>query len=215
LEVSGPEQVQVPAGAYNCYKVELSIAQTFWISADPKHYIVKFEGGGAVAELTSVTLRTPGEGALYTDSLFGFSLSAPAGWSFDRQDLDKTDRSAVSIIDPQGVATSDLSVTMKSSIQNGETNSIRKAAEAGLEEQARMFKNFRVRPDSWKDLTLAGCPAVSVVSDYMSGKETNVSYHVWSFDPTNSVRFDVFVRASDFDAFRPKIDAVINSYKAR
>jgi hypothetical protein len=215
FEASGPEQVQVPAGTYNCYKVELSVGQTFWISADAKHYLVKFEGGGAMGELTGVTLRTPGEGAVYSDSLFGFSLSAPAGWSFDKTELDKTDRSAVSIIDPQGVATSDLSVRMKSSMYNEETNSVRKAAEAGLEEQAKMFKNFKVLADSWKDLTLAGYPAVSVVSEYMNGKETNVSYHVWSFDPTNSMHFDVFLRASDFEAFRPKIDAVINSYKAR
>jgi hypothetical protein len=215
VEVSGPEQVQVAAGTYNCYKVELNIAQTFWFSADAKHYLVKFEGGGALGELTGVSLRTPGEGAVYTDSLFGYSLSAPAGWSFDREVSDKPDRSAVSIIDPQGVATSDLSVRTKSSTKDQETISVRKALEAGLVEEAKMFKNFKVRPDSWKDLTLAGCPAVSAVSDYMNGEQNNVAYHVWSFDPTNAVRFDVFVPAPDFDAFRPQIDAVINSYKAR
>jgi hypothetical protein len=215
FSVSGPEQVQVTAGTYSCYKVELSVGQTFWISADPKHCIVKFEAGGVVAELNSVTLRTPGEGAIYTDPAFGFSISAPAGWSFDKQDLDKTDRAAVSIIDPQGAATSSLTVMMKSAIKDGETNSVRKALEAGLAEQAKEFKNFKVRSDSWKDLTLAGCPAVSVVSDYISGKDTNVAYHVWSFDPTNSMRFDTYVHASDFEAFQPKIDAVINSYKTR
>jgi hypothetical protein len=216
MVVSGPEQVQVTAGAFSCYKIEAAIiGQTFWISADPKHYVVKFEGGGAVGELNSVTVRTPGEGAVYADSAFGFSLSAPAGWSFDKQDSDKTDRSAVAVIDPQGVATTSLSVMLKSSIKNEETHSVRKALEAGLAEQAKVFKNFNVRSDSWQDLTLAGSPAVSVVSDYMSGKDTNVAYHVWSFDSTNAVRFDVYMPASDFDSFRPKIDAVINTYKAQ
>jgi hypothetical protein len=42
-----------------------------------------------------------------------------------------------------------------------------------------------------------------------------VSYHVLSFDSTNSVRFDVFARAADFEAFQPKIDEVISSYKAK
>jgi hypothetical protein len=214
-DVSGPEQVQVTAGTYSCYKVEMNIGQTFWISIDPKHYIVKFEGGGAVAELNSVTLHTPGGGAVYTDSAFGFSLSAPAGWSFDKKDLDKTDRSVVTIIDPQGVADSDVAVIMKSSIKDGETNSVRKALEAGMAEQGKMFKSSKVRADSWKEFTLAGSPAVSVVSDYVTGKETNVSYHVWSFDTTNAIRFDVFGRASDFDAFQPKIDAVISTYKTR
>ncbi|HEV7925207.1 MAG TPA: tetratricopeptide repeat protein [Verrucomicrobiae bacterium] len=215
FEVSGPEQVQVAAGTYSCFKVALSIAQTFWISADPKHYVVKFEAGGAVGELASVTLRTPGERAAYTDAAFGFSLSAPAGWSFDNSELDKKDRTAVSIIDPQGVANSEMSVLMKSSIKNGETNSVRTAMETGLADQAKMFKDFKTRGDSWRDLTLAGFPAVSVVSDYVSGKEAMVSYHVLSFDSTNSVRFDVFARAADFEAFQPKIDEVISSYKAK
>ena len=168
-----------------------------------------------MGELNSVTLRAPGEGAIYTDTAFGFSVSAPAGWSFDKQDLDKTDRSAVTIIDPQGVATSSLSVFAKSSFKDKETNSVRKAMEEGLVEQAKALKNFKARPDSWQNLTLAGAPAVSVVSDYISGKDTNVAYHVWSLDATNAVHFDVYAHASDFDAFRPKIDAVINSFKTQ
>ncbi|HEY3864177.1 MAG TPA: tetratricopeptide repeat protein [Verrucomicrobiae bacterium] len=211
--VSGPEQVQVPAGSFDCYKIDLSIHQTFWVSADPKHYAVKFEAGGAVGELNNVTVQTPGQGAAYHDSAFGFSISAPAGWSFDKKDLDKKDRSAVAILDPQGVAASVLSVVAMSSIKDGETNSIRKAMENGLEEQAREFKNFQVRADGWQDLTLAGSPAVSSVSDYTAGTDTNVVYHVWSFAGANSVRFSVFMRAADFDSFRPKIDAVIATYK--
>ena len=213
FEVSGPEQVQVTAGTYNCYKVDLNIGQSFWVSTDPKHYLVKFEAGGVVGELNSVTLRAPGEGAIYTDTAFGFSVSAPAGWSFDKQDLDKTNRSAITIIDPQGVATSSLSVIETSPATDKETNTVRKAMEENLAEQAKEFKNFKVRPDSWQTLTLAGAPAVSVVGDYISGKDTNVAYHVLSFVATNAVHFDVYLHAADFEAFRPKIDAVINSYK--
>ena len=57
-EVSGPEKVEVPAGTYNCYKIKLSIGQTFWYSSDTNRYLVKFESGGANAELTGVTHRT-------------------------------------------------------------------------------------------------------------------------------------------------------------
>jgi tetratricopeptide (TPR) repeat protein len=35
LTITGPEQIQVPAGAYSCYKIELNIRQTLWVSADP------------------------------------------------------------------------------------------------------------------------------------------------------------------------------------
>jgi hypothetical protein len=215
MNVTGPEQVQVPAGTYETYKVTLNIGQTFWYSSDPKHYLVKFEAGGVIAELTGVTSRSPGEGATYADPTFGFSLSAPPGWMFDKSESDKTDRTGVSIIDPQGVAASSLTLQAKSSMKDHETNSLREVMEAGLKDDAKMYKDFKVRADSWKDLTLAGNPALSVVGDYVEGNRTNVAYHVWSFESTNSVRFDVYVLASDFAAFRPRIDAVINSFQTK
>src|SRR6202034_1303067 len=46
FEVSGQEQVEVPAGTYQCYKVKQNIGQTYWYSSDPKHYLVKFEAAG-------------------------------------------------------------------------------------------------------------------------------------------------------------------------
>jgi hypothetical protein len=218
FEVGGPEQVRVPAGTYECYKVEYSILntrQTFWYSSDPKHYLVKFDTGGVVAELTGVTERTPGEGATYTDSAFGFSLSAPPGWLFDKGESEKKDKASVCIIDPQGVATSRLEVQTMSTLKAEETNSLRQFANARLSEDTKVYKGFQVRADSWKDRTLAGQPAVSVVSDYVEGKVEKVAYAVWSFGPTNATCFEARLATPDFDAFQPKFDAVISSYKTK
>jgi tetratricopeptide (TPR) repeat protein len=215
FEVSGPQQVQVPAGTYECYKVEQNIGQTFWYSSDPQHYLVKFEAGGAVAELTGVTQRTPGEGAAYADSTFGFSLSAPPGWLFDKGEFEKKDKASVSIIDPQGVATSGLVVQSMSTLKAAETNSLRQFANARLSEDAKVYMDFQARTDSWKDRTLAGQPAVSVVSDYVEGKVKKVAYQVWSFGPTNATCFEARLAAPDFDAFQPKFDAVISSYQTK
>src|SRR5262249_37302121 len=56
--VEGIEKVTVPAGTFDCFKVNLSLVkQTFWYSIDSHHYVVKFEGGGVVAELSSVKTR--------------------------------------------------------------------------------------------------------------------------------------------------------------
>ncbi|MGA2173921.1 MAG: tetratricopeptide repeat protein [Verrucomicrobiota bacterium] len=213
FEVSGPEQVQVPAGTNDCYKVELNIGQTFWYSSDAKHYLVKFEGGGVIGELTGVTQRAPGEKAAYSDSTFGFSLTAPAGWSFDKEEIDKTNKTGVTILDPQGLAASDLAVQTMSTLKADETNSLRTFANARLAEDAKILKDFKVRSDSWQDRTVAGQPAVGVVSDYMVGKAKKVLYHVWSFGPTNAACFYTHVAASDFDGFRPKFDAVVNSFQ--
>jgi hypothetical protein len=40
LEVKGKESVTVPAGTFNCFKVQLSVGQTFWFSDDAHRYLV-------------------------------------------------------------------------------------------------------------------------------------------------------------------------------
>lgn len=212
-EVSGPEQITVPAGTFDCYKVQLNIGQTFWYSADANHYLAKLEAGGVIMELASVTQRVPGEKAAYSDPTFGFSLLAPAGWAFDKQEIDQSNKTDVSILDPQGMASSVLEVQTMSTLKADETNSLRTFANARLAEKAKAVKGLQARSDTWQNRTLAGRPALSVVSDYTEGKAKKVLYAVWSFGPTNGACFCAQVSAADFDGFRQKFDAVVNSYQ--
>ena len=217
LTVTGPAQVQVPAGTYSCYEVALNIGQNFWYADDAKHYLVKFEAGGVVAELTGVTQRTAGEAASYSDSSFGFSLSAPPAWSFDKQEIDDTNKTSVSIIDPQAVAMSTLTVQTMTSAKTNETTSLRHFAEVRLAEDARELKNFQTRPDGWQDCTMAGQPAISAVSDYTQAGAKKVLYEVWTFGPANGngASFYTHLAASDFDSFRPKFDQIIATFQNR
>jgi hypothetical protein len=80
LEVTVRETIEVPAGTFECYKIELSIQQTLWISTGPERYMVKFEGGGATTELTQIGTRKMDEPTAYEDEDWDFSLSAPPGW---------------------------------------------------------------------------------------------------------------------------------------
>jgi hypothetical protein len=130
-------------------------------------------------------------------------------------EIDKTNKTGVTILDSQGLAASDLAVQTMSTLKADETNSLRTFANARLAEDAKILKDFTVRSDSWQDRTVAGQPAVSVVSDYMDGKSKKVAYQVWSFGPTNAVCFYTRVPAADFEGFRPKFDAVVNSYQTR
>jgi hypothetical protein len=86
VQVVGVEQVQVPAGAYECFKVEVRTNLTCWYSTDAHRYLIKwiFKESGATAELAAVNHRRPGETLAYQDPVFSFSLTAPSGWNFDR-----------------------------------------------------------------------------------------------------------------------------------
>jgi hypothetical protein len=213
--VSGPEQVKVPAGTYQCYKVELSINQTFWYSSDPKHYLVKFEASGVIAELTGVTYPLPGADVTYSDSTFGFTVSAPAGWALDKQEHPTTNKTGVMIVDPRSIAMSSLTVETMSTVKTNESASLRAYAQARLDDSAKEYKSFKVRANSWTDLTVAGQPAVSVVADYVQGENKKVGYGTWSFGPTNAVYFEALVPAADFEAFQPKFDKVIQSLQSQ
>jgi tetratricopeptide (TPR) repeat protein len=217
LEVSGPEKVEVPAGTYNCYKVELSIAQTFWYSSDTNRYLVKVEAGGAIMELTGVTHCPPGEKAAYADVTNGFSLTAPAGWFFDPQEGDTKGTTKVRIIDPQGLTDSFLMVRTLDSLKPEEKKSLRDAANLRIAqaEEAKTLKDLQIRPNSWKDRTIAGKPAISYIGDYTAGKSKNITYGVSSFGESNEVVFVMHTAARDFDALQPQMDAIIDSYKTR
>ena len=88
-------------------------------------------------ELASVMQRVPGEKAAYSDPTFGFSLLAPAGWAFDKQEIDQSNKTDVSILDPQGMASSVLEVQTMSTLKADETNSLRTFANARLAEKAK------------------------------------------------------------------------------
>ena len=214
-EVSGPEKVEVPAGTYNCYKIKLSIGQTFWYSSDTNRYLVKFESGGANAELTGVTHRTPGEKAAYADGTNGFSLTGPAGWSFDRQEADTKGTTKVTIIDPEGSTDSSLTVSTLDILKPEEKKSLRDYAYLQIAKAAKTYKDFQTRANGWKDRTIAGQPAVSVIADYTQGKTKKVGYGIWSFGQTNAVYFEMLTSAKDFDALQPKMDAIIDSYQTQ
>ena len=63
LEVTAKEMVEVPAGKFDCFKIPLSIGQTFWITDDAHRYLVKFEGGGATGSLARVGFTTQAGGS--------------------------------------------------------------------------------------------------------------------------------------------------------
>ena len=120
-KVTGQEKVEVPAGSFDCYKVELSmVQQTFWYSTDAHHYLVKFEAGGVIGALAAVTQHKASEPLQYQDPTFGFSLAAPADWMFHRADATESkDKARVVALDPDRIASSIVSVGSRKALWPG------------------------------------------------------------------------------------------------
>ena len=214
LEVAAIEKVVVPAGTFDCYRAELSISQTFWYSADEHRYLVKFEAGGVVAELAEINHRSPGAPVTYKEPSLNLTLTAPADWMFFRREPeDAKSKTTVFFLDPDGAAMSTLMFNSLDNLKPEEKKSVRALAESELADAAKTQKDARIRPDSWKDRTVAGQAGVSVMVDFVEGKETKVGYAVFAFAGTNALEFLTHAPAKDLEAIRPAFEAIIDSFK--
>lgn len=217
VKVVGEEKVETPAGTFDSYKVELSpVGQTFWWSTDEHHYLVKFEAGGVIAELSQVSQHKAGEPVQYRDAKYGFSLTAPADWVFFRADsMDEKDGERVLVLDPEAVATTVMNIGSRAVYGPKAGQSLREWAEKDVVggEAVKTLKALKIRPESWKEQTAAGLPAMSVLGDLEEGKEKKVGYAVFMTGKVNSVVFTLIVPEKDFEVSRPEFEAIVDSYK--
>jgi len=221
VAVTDSEKLEVPAGTFDCYKVELSFAgqsQTFWYSTDAHHYLVQFKGGGVIASLAAVTQRKAGESVQYLDPALGFSLTAPADWMFHRSEAkDDKAQTRVVILDPDAIITATVDVGSRKLLAPEAQKSLRTWAnqEVAKTEGSKALKALKIRPESWKVLSVADGPALSVVGDFEEGNEKKVGYSVFTLGTSNAAAFTLYAPAKDFEAFQPQFDAIVNSYKEK
>src|SRR5262249_40444271 len=91
--------------------------------------------------------------------------------------------------------------------------SVRACAEADLAEAAKTYKEVKVREDSWAERKVAGQPGWGVVIDFMEGKKKRVGYALYTFAGGNELEFFSYASPEDFEAFKPKFDAIVDSCK--
>ena len=213
IEVVGIERVEVPAGAFDCYKVELSLHQTFWYSTDAHHYLVKFEAGGIVSELTEVKQQTPGQPVSYADTVL--SLSAPPDWMFFVSPTkDNNSKVRLVMLDPGGWATAETRAQSLDSLSPEARKSVRAWAESIIakDSDARATK---VRADSWQERKVAGKSGISFIADFEEANVKKVAYGVCTFGDKDAVLFNLEVPAKNFEDLLPGFDSIVDSYKAR
>jgi len=213
LEVSGVEKVTVSAGTFDCYKVELSIRQTFWYSTDSHRYLVKFEANGVVVELAEINKRKAGEPATYHNPAYNVSITVPADWAFCTVGKQDKDSSAVLILDPEANALGSLKVVNGEKLKLGDKKSARGWAEKLIADHSD-DKDFKVRSDSWKDREVGGRPGVSFIADYVEGKDKKICYAVCVMDGPKAVYVDLTTTTEQFDALKASFEGIVDSYKA-
>jgi hypothetical protein len=212
VEVTGKETIEVPAGKFECFKLVLNIGQTFYTSTDEHRYIVKFEAGGALGELSHIYHLEPGKPLDFETK--DFSLTLPERWfAFTPKPLKKDKEEGTAIMDADGAATA--SVVAKPIKPEDRQKSLRERAEAAIDEHKKELKDFKVRESGIQERKIAGLPAISLLADYVDDDKKMVMYSLTVQGEKTDVKFFASVPADRFDAFRKVFDKIVESVKPK
>jgi tetratricopeptide (TPR) repeat protein len=212
LEVTGKETLEVPAGKFECFKVVLSIGQTFYISTDEHRYAVRFEAGGAIGELAHVYQLEPGKPLTFDGR--GFTLTLPERWfAYTPKPVKKDEGEKALILDRDGAATCWVSVKIPKAQERRKT--IKEWIDADIEEMKTTLKDLKMRADGVRERTIAGHPAFSVVADYTDGEKKMVMYAADVLGDKLDIEVAAMVAADKFEFFQKEFDKVIDSLQLK
>ncbi len=211
FEVVKKETLEVPAGKFECFKIQLSIGQTLWFSDDAHRYLVKFDGGGATGQLASITQRKAGALVTFKDDELGITFNAPADWLVHRFGKGQPAKQTL-------IRTFDANADADDGgLRLFATDSLppvaRQSPRAWAESELAGRKDVTVRADSWKNLNVAGRLAVSCLADYKDGDKPRVQSLVYALGPKTSEFFVISSAPEKFDALKAAFETVITSYR--
>ena len=214
LEVPKKETIKTAAGEFDCFRMELNVGQTFWISDDADRYLVRFAAGGVVADLVRVEQRKQDESLGVDDEQYALTL--PAGWFVYEPKNDADDKRVVHLLDRRAVATSTMLLEARESLDEGEQTSPKAWLESGLEETGQVLEGFQVREEGIVDVELGdGVEAAAVVYDFKQSKKEMTGYGVAMYAGPTAVRFRLTAPADQFEESRAELDQVMRSLQLK
>jgi hypothetical protein len=212
VEVPKKETIETPAGTYDCFKVALDIGQTFWISDDEHRYLVKFEAGGALAHLDSITQRKSGAAVPFRSDSLGVTLTTPADWVIH---LSSKDKPVIYLLDPAAISEhAGLHLVATDSIPATARQSARALADYDFRENLqKSLGDAKVRPNSWKPYVVSGRTGVSCVADYTEGGKAKVIFSLYAVGPRTCENFVLACEPEKLAELQREFDKIIASYR--
>ncbi len=205
LKVTEVETIKVPAGEYECFRLELSIGQTFWISTGDKREIVRFEGGGVEANLVEV--RKAGSASTTTDGE-KFSLTLPVGWySFDSDDV-------TWLLDPDNSMRSRV-VHLPIDADEKQFDSPQAWLKSKIGEIKKFYKNVSAGESGIKTLNVANHKAAVLDFEFDGDKARRHGRRFIVFGPKTAFDVEFLMPADEKDKQFPEIQKLIDSMELK
>ena len=213
IDVTEKETITTAMGTFDCFKMELNIGQTFWISDDANRYLVRFEAGGVTVDLTRVEQRKLDESVEFDDDQI--SLTLPGGWfayvaSDDEDDGDHD----VYLLDRRAISKGKVRVEDKDALDD-EKASPQAWVETSLKKIRRKAKNFKFRGNGVTTATIGGQEAAVVVFDFEEKKKPMTGYAVAVFSEKSAASIQFLMPADQYEAMREELEQVVNSFRVK
>jgi hypothetical protein len=213
ISVSKVEKITVPAGTFECYRMEIGLVnQTFWISKDEHRYIARFAAGGMSAELVKVWHVEPGQGEKFDGD--GFSVSLPAGWLvYDASRTDEPNETNLQLLDPRAEAMCEVAVRPKSELQGDKAKSTKAWTESYLDDIKSVFTDIAVNEDGLVETQVGGHAATEIVVNFTEGGKPMRALGVAVIGERQAATLRFKTDAANFDELRGAFDEIVKNFK--
>lgn len=212
LEVTGIETIDVPAGKFECFRLELNIGQTFWISNDAHRYIVRFDAGGVSAELNKITSQLANKPVLVDEERFRLTL--PTDW-FAYTPSGTNDASpSTTLIDSANQIDARVEVGPLDSVKKEHATSAEWLS-SSIEKYRERLKDFQITGDGVRPMTIDGHDAVVAEFTYVKDDKTMKAKRIAFFGDSTAVNLRFTSEADQFADLEPSIDAIVDSFELK
>ncbi|QEG36496.1 DUF3108 domain-containing protein [Bythopirellula goksoeyrii] len=213
IDVTKLETLEVPAGNFECFRLELNIGQTFWISTDEHRYIVQFRGGGVTARLSEI------RDSPFTDSTNveepSFSVTLPPNWfAYTPSGGEKDASPTTTIIDPDSIA--------NTRIEAGPLEPIRSkfdSPESWLKESIEKYRNetvdFKLDEKGIETTSIGGRPAASAIFQFKEGKKSMTARRITIFGETSAANVRSAVETKQLEQWEPQFAEILSTLEVK
>ena len=213
LEVEGIDTVTVPAGTFECYRVEIGVppyVETHWFSTGADRTVVKVENSEIIVELLEID-RLPGGSWEFEEARTGMRLTVPGGWDVQQSSFRFAEHEYFLLIFPPGMKAKAAAVGQRLDREM----TAREFAEMDLEIYRSRRSSYRIVEGSWVELEVDGAPAVGVTATLRTENQEQREYRVYVAGPKGYHWFIYRATPDRFDELRDEFDRLVESVKLK
>lgn len=208
VEVTGMQTLEVPAGKFECFVLQLNIGQTFWISNDEHRYIVRFEAGGVTADLKEAYPYEAGQAKVVGTERF--TLEIPADW-YAYQPTGQSDRgyTHTRLIDPSASIKSYINARPAGKIKE-KFDSPEAWAEDSIKKHQREKAGFKLSEKGIESFTIGDRKACQVVFESKEGDKPRTDRMIVCLSDDSAVNLRFTISSDEFDTHQAAIDELLS-----